>query len=187
MVKGKTASKSAIPSQFHIEGNSGNDTIDITARIENTPACRSGDDRFSLTGTVTTSTLVGGIGADLLTFSNVVGNTSVKAFGSAEDTDNDTVVFTSSATDINVDFAEGADSLSLAKGATNATVAAAAGNDTVIAALTFANSSIEAAAGDDSLSISVLSGSTISGGSGGDTVNLSKAVSSEVYQIRPAT
>ena len=65
-----------------------------------------------------------------------------------------------SATDINVTFAEGADSLSLAKGATNATVAAAAGNDTVVAALTFASSSIEAAAGDDSLSISVLSGST---------------------------
>ena len=31
------------------------------------------------------------------------------------------------------------------------------------------------------MSISVLSGSTISGGSGGDTINLSKAVSSEVY------
>ena len=96
-----------------------------------------GEDRFSLTGTVTNSTLVGGSGADLLTFNNVVGNTSVKGFGSdTEDSSNDTVVFSSTANDINVDFAAGADSLSFSKGATNATVAAAAGNDTVVAALT---------------------------------------------------
>ena len=49
----------------------------------------------------------------LLTFSNVVGNTSVQGFWELhEDTSNDTVVFQSTATDINVDFAEGADSLS---------------------------------------------------------------------------
>ena len=121
----------------YVESNSGNDTIDVTARIENTFLhAGQGDDRFSLTGTVTNSTLVAGSGGDLLTFSNVVGGTSVKGSGSSTDSGNDTVVFSSSATDINVTFAEGADSLSLAKGATNATVAAGAGNDTVVAALT---------------------------------------------------
>ena len=47
--------------------------------------------------------------------------------------------------------------------------------------LTLASSSVEAAAGDDSLSVSVLSGSTITAGSGADTINLVKAISSEVY------
>ena len=61
-----------------------------------------------------------------------------------------------------------------AKGATNATVSAAAGNDTVVAALTLASSSIESAAGDDSLSISVLSLSTLTAGSGADSINLAK-------------
>ena len=72
-----------------------------------------GDDRFSLTGTVTNSTLVGGSGADMLTFSNVVGNTSVKGFASTDETANDTVVFRIYSNDVNVDFAEGADSFSL--------------------------------------------------------------------------
>ena len=98
----------------YVESNSGNDTIDVTARVENTFLhAGQGDDRFSLTGTVTDSTLVGGSGADLVTFNNVVGNTSIKGFGATEDTANDTVVFTSTTNDINVDFAEGADSLSL--------------------------------------------------------------------------
>ena len=44
-----------------------------------------------------------------------------------------------------------------------------------------ASSSIEAAAGDDSLSVSVLSLSTLTAGSGADSINLAKAVSSEVY------
>ena len=124
--------------------------------------------------------MVGGSGADLLTFNNVVGNTYAKGFGQIRDFQ-DTVVFSSSASDVNVDLAAGADSLSFSKGATNATVAAAAGNDTVVAALTLASSSVEAAAGDDSLSISVLSLSTRTGGSGAVSLNLAKAVSSEVY------
>ena len=125
--------------------------------------------------------MVAGSGGDLLTFSNVVGGTSVKGSGSSTDSGNDTVVLSSSATDINVTFAEGADSLSLAKGASNATVAAGGGNDTVVAALTLGSSSIEAAAGDDSLSISVLSLSTLTAGSGADSINLAKGISSEVY------
>ena len=56
----------------------------------------------------------------------------LRVLGAAEDTSDDTVVFSSTANDINVDFAGGADSLSLAKGATNATVAAAGGNDTLL-------------------------------------------------------
>ena len=115
----------------YIESNSGNDTIDVTARIENTFLHAGQEMIASLTGTVTSSTLVAGSGADSLTFNNVVGNSSIKGFGSAEDTSDDTVVLTSAANDINVDFAKGDDS-SLAKGATNATVAAAAGNDTVV-------------------------------------------------------
>ena len=69
------------------------------------------------------------------------------------------------------------------RGATNATVAAAAGNDTIVAALTLANSSIESAAGADSLSFCAGS-STIYAGSGADSINLSKTVSSSLLKPR---
>ena len=131
--------------------------------------------------------MVAGSGGDLLTFSNVVGGTSVKGSGSSTDSGNDTVVLSSSATDINVTFAEGADSLSLAKGASNATVAAGGGNDTVVAALTLGSSSIEAAAGDDSLSISVLSLSTLTAGSGADSINLPRASLQRFIQTKALT
>ena len=114
----------------------------------------------------------------MVTF-NAVGNTSVRSHD--EETANDTVVFSSTAKDVNVDFADGADSLSLAKGGTNVTVSAAGGNDTVVAALTFGSSSIQAADGDDSLSLSVLSLSTLTAGSGADTIDIAKGISSEVY------
>ena len=109
----------------------------------------------------------------MVTFSNVVGSTSVKGFGSSEDSGNDTVVFASTATDVNVDFAGGADSLHFSKAQPTQLLQQPV-SDTVVAALTFASSSISGAAGDDSLSLSVLSLSTLTAGSGADTINLAK-------------
>ena len=152
MVRERTVSKSEIPLVARISRPTAVMTPLMSPLASKIPSYTVAREKIalSMTGTVTNSTLIAGSGADLLNFNNVVGNASIKGFGSAEDSSNDTVVLASSATDINVDFAAGADSLSLAKGATNATVAAAAGNDTVVAALTVASSSIQAAAGDDS-------------------------------------
>ena len=111
--------------------------------------------------------MVGGSGADLITFRNVVGNTSVQGFGgSSTDTANDSVVFLASASGLGISLAEGNDSLRLSKGATNATIAAAGGNDSIYANLNLKGSSIEAGAGTDSISITAGTSTTIKGGSG---------------------
>ena len=82
--------------------------------------------------------MVGGSGADLLTFSNVVGNTSIKGFGSSDDSANDTVVLRPPRTDINVDFAAGLILCLLPKVQPTQLLQLQAGNDTVVAALTLA-------------------------------------------------
>ena len=90
----------------------------------------------------------------------------------------DSVVLASTASDINVTFAEGADSLHLSKGATNATTGELGD------AICFSDPcrcSIGAGLGDDSISLSVVSGSTISAGSGAGSITFAKGVSSAVY------
>ena len=96
------------------------------------------------------------------TFNNVVGNTfHPRISGGTERHIQRHCCLQSSASDVNVDLAEGADSLPSPRVQPTPLLQQQAGNDTVVAALTLAGSSVEAAAGDDSLSISVLSGSTV--------------------------
>ena len=82
-----------------------------------------------------------------------------------------------------VDFAEGDDSLSFGKGATNATVVAAGGNDTVVAALTSLEAQLRLQLVILTF-ISVLSLSTLTAGSGADSINLEDGISSEVYTTK---